>query len=395
MRRTWPRARGAALHSPLPAVLRRDPGEAAHAWARGGVGGQPPAPRRVLGRPHSCAAAPLCRREQRSRGKTEEASVCSQTMLEAGTFPPIVRGPSPAGHSQRVIFKPPAGPPARCTARDPRPVLALLGAPASPAAGNHGADGCCQRAPLHRRHVPIPMWDPHHHPACRGVRGAAGEEGALPRPACSALCRCGEEAPVQPQPPPLPALLPPSADEVRADALPPPARSSRGHQHLCGTHQCPTPSPRGKSAPALLSHRHGPSPTPSRPPWHLRDGEHSRGLRAVTATGACSGTPRTPSSCPARMRGSPSTLCLSLQGTPTQSPLPTPGISSRPHRAPGTPQLPHKARGDVMQLRVAAGRAPAWPGPPPHTQPAGRREGTLNPLWCHGSEQGDRRDGAD
>lgn len=41
---------------------------------------------------------------------------------------------------------------------------------------------------------------------------------------------------MQLQPPPLPALLPPGAAEVRADALPPPALPPRGRRPLC--HPC-------------------------------------------------------------------------------------------------------------------------------------------------------------
>lgn len=55
------------------------------------------------GRPPSRTAAPLCWREQRPCSGTEEASVCGETMLEAGAFPPIVCRPRPQPQPHRAF----------------------------------------------------------------------------------------------------------------------------------------------------------------------------------------------------------------------------------------------------------------------------------------------------
>lgn len=166
-----------------------------------------------------CGAAPeplcVCRISVPTAGRRKQVSAAKQC-LQADAFPPIVHPASAsAGHSQAFIFKPLASP-----ERGARPVTPCWGlrlapqqgpwccwwlqactggtSPLPAAAGGAPQPPCCERRPQ------------------RSIPGGAG-------PACAA-----EEAPVHLQPPPLPALLPPGAAEVSADALPTPARSPPG-----------------------------------------------------------------------------------------------------------------------------------------------------------------------
>lgn len=118
-------------------------------------------------------------------GRRKRVSAAEQCSSPARFLPLCAghgRGPGPAGHSQRVIFNPPAGPPAPCRARDPRTAPASTGAP-EPRSNHCGASGLCSTARVLRCHWGTPI-------AVQGARGC-GEEPALPRLACSAAPRRG------------------------------------------------------------------------------------------------------------------------------------------------------------------------------------------------------------
>lgn len=104
--------------------------------------------------------------------------------------------PQPRPGIHRHLFLNPWPAPARCTARDP-----LLGA----APGVGVLPGAVSPHPRYVHIWQCPTATP------RAERLRCGIPGA--RPHCAA-----EEAPVHPEPPPLPALLPPGAAEVNADA---------------------------------------------------------------------------------------------------------------------------------------------------------------------------------
>lgn len=130
--------------------------------------------------------------------------------LQADAFPPIVHAASAStGHSQAFIFKPLASPESGA-----RPVTPRWGLRLAP----HQRPWRCRWLQTRAGGTsPLPTGGaPRQRRAQGSIPGGAG-------PACAA-----EEAPEHLQPPPLPALLPPGAAEVSADALPTPARSPPG-----------------------------------------------------------------------------------------------------------------------------------------------------------------------
>lgn len=205
--------------------------------------------------------------------------------LQADAFPPIVHAASAStGHSQAFIFKPLASPESGA-----RPVTPRWGLRLAP----HQRPWRCRWLQTRAGGTsPLPTGGaPRQRRAQGSIPGGAG-------PACAA-----EEAPEHLQPPPLPALLPPGAAEVSADALPTPARS-----------------PPGPPAPA----RHP-------PPGSLRRGTR----RCCPAPGMC--RPRAPN--PAWLCG-PSALPLHIPQNPAQEiPRGQEGASTSPKPA-GDPPAP-------------------------------------------------------
>lgn len=149
--------------------------------------------------------------------------------LQADAFPPIVHAASAStGHSQAFIFKPLASPKSGA-----RPVTPRWGLRLAP----HQRPWRCRWLQTRAGGTsPLPTGGaPRQRRAQGSIPGGAG-------PACAA-----EEAPEHLQPPPLPALLPPGAAEVSADALPTPARSPPGPPAPA---RHPPPGSRGTVAPA-------------------------------------------------------------------------------------------------------------------------------------------------
>lgn len=165
---------------------------------------------------------------------------------------------------------------------------------------------------------------------------------------------------MQLQPPPLPALLPPGAAEVRADALPPPALPPRGRRPLCHPcHPChpPVSCPRIRGS---ISPR-----TPLSPPPLLALRCCHRGHRDTCmwcgSMAAGPASARIPSVRSPGTLGSRSKRDAGLLIHPVPSPHPwthpprwdgrtllsTPGISSRskPHGTPSTRQLRRPSAG--------------------------------------------------
>lgn len=198
---------------------------------------------------------------------------------------------------------------------------------------------------------------------------------------------------MQLQPPPLPALLPPGAAEVRADALPPPAHSPRGRQPLRDTrcHSTRRVLPRGSHSP-----RDTPAlPQPRRPPALIPAMPQPNAVVAVVAPAGCGawpralgsehsqrllgGTPpRDPQQPPRQMRGSLPTLCQWLSrglgraggaGQDAQTPLLTPGVNYRPTVLPARGSFalsscPAKGGGTRCSSMQWQDDPPARPGPP-------------------------------
>lgn len=230
---------------------------------------------------------------------------------------------------------------------------------------------------------------------------------------------------MQLRPPPLPALLSPGAAEVRADALPPPARSPRSRRSLrstrCrGTHRCPTPGHEKAPAPAT----HQPCSGCSVPPapalllsHHVPQAQHPHGHRGTCETGSVAMDSRQRprpalarcashgvlSSRPAGMQGCPPALCWRLSPglVPTgQHPnpsahlrdqLPAPGPTTPPAHGSFTLGSCTAKRGGTRcsSLPRQDESQPCQDHPPPHTtcwallgvSGDGGRVAPVGPCW--------------
>lgn len=119
-----------------------------------------------------CSPFALLRRRRRKRASA--AKQCSKPACFLRLCAGRGCGPSPTGHSQQVIFKPPARSPAWCTARDPQPHRGLWLAPLPGAAvlPATASDPAAPPAP------PCPRAGPPSPPGMRkGVRGCRGGGG--------------------------------------------------------------------------------------------------------------------------------------------------------------------------------------------------------------------------
>lgn len=203
-----------------------------------------------------------------------------------------------------------------------------------------------------------------------------GEASWERRPRCAA-----EEAPVHPQPPPLPALLPPGTAEVSADAARRP-RSPTGPPSPTATLPSPhpaapaagmprdaqtpgqSPGPRGGSTAVALLTNLPACASPHGPTWLSSTGDGSRPL----AAGGAGARPQPGATCVLR-RVYPAAPPVQTQHA-TPGPRCTPACPPRLPRA-GSPLCPHRAplprraplplptlRG--LRCRVAAGTAWLW-----------------------------------